>query len=103
MRSCSRSSGALWVSASREREMDLQRTGKRALVTGGSRGLGRAIARVLAGEGVDVALVARDAEALERTASELATESGRLVVPVACDTGSDAAVAAMVAEAVARL
>ena len=41
--------------------MDLQLTGKRAVITGGSRGIGLAVARALVGEGADVALVARDA------------------------------------------
>jgi NAD(P)-dependent dehydrogenase (short-subunit alcohol dehydrogenase family) len=63
--------------------MDLQLKGKRALVTGGSRGIGKAIARVLAQEGVDVALLARSPETLHAAAAELATQTGRKVVGVA--------------------
>ena len=44
--------------------MDLELTGKRAIVTGGSRGIGLAVARALAAEGSHVALVARDAAVL---------------------------------------
>jgi 3-oxoacyl-[acyl-carrier protein] reductase len=40
--------------------MDLELKGKRALVTGGSRGIGLAIAHTLADEGADVAIAARD-------------------------------------------
>ena len=43
--------------------MDLQIAGKTALITGGSKGIGRATAEVLAGEGVNVILVARIAAA----------------------------------------
>ena len=45
--------------------------GKVALITGASRGLGKAMALALAGEGAAIALVARDREALERTAEEV--------------------------------
>jgi NAD(P)-dependent dehydrogenase (short-subunit alcohol dehydrogenase family) len=83
--------------------VDLELAGRRAIVTGGSRGIGRAIARALAAEGADVALVARDAAALERAAGELAAESGRRVIAIPADTGSDEAVAAMVARVVDEL
>jgi NAD(P)-dependent dehydrogenase (short-subunit alcohol dehydrogenase family) len=83
--------------------VDLELTGRRALVTGGSRGIGLAVARTLAAEGADVALVARGAEALRAAASELAAASGRHVIAVPADTGDDASVAAMVAEVDAQL
>lgn len=60
--------------------MDLALSGRRAVVTGGTRGIGKAIARALAAEGCDVGLVARHEVALEATAAELAGESGRRVV-----------------------
>jgi Tropinone reductase 1 len=50
--------------------------GQLALVTGGSAGIGRAIARELLGFGADVLIVARDAAALERARDELADEAG---------------------------
>jgi short-subunit dehydrogenase len=51
--------------------MDLELRGKRAIVTGGSRGIGKAIARQLAEEGVDVVISARGKGQLEATAAEL--------------------------------
>ena len=79
--------------------MNLDLTGKTAIVTGGSRGIGKAIARELAGEGVDVAIVARSIGPLEQAAAELAEETGRRIVPIMADTGSDASVKAMVEQA----
>jgi NAD(P)-dependent dehydrogenase (short-subunit alcohol dehydrogenase family) len=83
--------------------MDLQLLGRRALVTGGSRGIGKAIARALAQEGCDVALLARGEEVLRTAAAELATESGRRVIGVRADTRSDEQVRDAVASATAQL
>jgi NAD(P)-dependent dehydrogenase (short-subunit alcohol dehydrogenase family) len=83
--------------------MDLQLEGKRALVTGGSRGIGKAIARVLAEEGADVALLARDAQRLAQAAAELSSATGRRVVGVSGDTTSDEQVHRAVAEAARQL
>jgi NAD(P)-dependent dehydrogenase (short-subunit alcohol dehydrogenase family) len=79
--------------------MDLQLAGRRALVTGGSRGIGLAIATGLAAEGVDVALAARDRHRVEQAAAALAAASGQRVIALTVDTGDDASVAAMVASA----
>ena len=83
--------------------MDLELSGKTAIVTGGSRGIGKAIARELASEGVDVAIVARDREALEATARELAQDTGQRIVPIPADTGDEESVGAMVRRAVESL
>ena len=83
--------------------MDLELDGKTAIVTGGSRGIGKAIARELAREGVDVAIAARDRERLEVSASELADEIGRRIVPITVETGDSASVKAMASEAASAL
>ena len=83
--------------------MDLGLQGKRAIVTGGSLGIGKAIARELAREGVDVAIVARTKDTLEAAAKELAAETGRRVIPLVADVTSKAQVDAMVAQAAAQL
>jgi NAD(P)-dependent dehydrogenase (short-subunit alcohol dehydrogenase family) len=81
--------------------MDLELRDKIAIVTGGSRGIGKAIALALAREGASVALVARDAAALEAAATEIAAATGRPVKGFSADTGDDAAVKSMVAGALA--
>ncbi|MDH4059257.1 MAG: SDR family NAD(P)-dependent oxidoreductase, partial [Aquincola sp.] len=83
--------------------MDLELSARRALVTGGSRGIGKAIAFALAQEGADVALLARNAPVLEAAAAEIAAATGRRVVGVSADTTSDDAVRAAVAAAVRLL
>ena len=83
--------------------MDLELSGCCALVTGGSRGIGLAAARVLAAEGADVALLARTREPLERAALELRAQSGQRVVSVVADTGEDESVLAAVRSVVEQL
>jgi NAD(P)-dependent dehydrogenase (short-subunit alcohol dehydrogenase family) len=83
--------------------MELGLQGKHAIVTGGSRGIGKAIARELAREGVDLAIVARAREPLEATARELETETGRRIIPLVADVTSKAQVDGMVAQAAERL
>lgn len=77
--------------------MDLQLAGKVAVVTGGSRGIGKSAAVALAREGVDIAVVSRDPEIGARACGEIAGATGREVRFFAADTGSDAEVQAAVA------
>ena len=72
--------------------MDLHLNGTRAVVTGGSRGIGLAVARGLLAEGAKVAIVARHEERLRAAAADLTGEV--LVAPA--DTTDDASVRAMV-------
>ena len=64
--------------------MDLNLAGRRAVVTGGSKGIGLAIAQELAGEGADVAICARSAEGVE-AGGALLRQSGRTVHAQVCD------------------
>ncbi|HUY56346.1 MAG TPA: SDR family oxidoreductase [Candidatus Micrarchaeaceae archaeon] len=63
--------------------MDLHLQGRRAVVTGGSKGIGAAIAQELVGEGAAVAICSRNHEELEATAAQLRQGGGRVVSMVA--------------------
>ena len=80
--------------------MDLRLDGKVAVVTGGSLGIGRAVAQALAGEGVRVAIVARSAGPLEQAAREITGETGVDVLAVPADVSSTEQVEAAVEKVV---
>lgn len=80
--------------------MDLKLDGKVAVVTGGSLGIGRAVAQALAGEGVRVAIVARSAGPLEQAAREITGETGVDVLAVPADVSSTEQVEAAVEKVV---
>jgi len=75
--------------------MDLQLAGKRVLITGGSKGIGQAVAELLAAEGCDLRLVARDGAALEQIATALRTRFPVNVETMAADLSTDATVRAV--------
>ena len=83
--------------------MELELAGKRALVTGGSRGIGKAIARVLAGEGARVAIAARDAARLTAAAADLQALTGGDIATFQFEAGDDDSVRDMVAAAARSL
>jgi len=83
--------------------VDLQLTGRRALVTGGSRGIGKAVAAALLAEGAEVAIAARDPARLAQAAADLGAAAGRAVPAFGTDTGDDASVRELAAAARDRL
>jgi NAD(P)-dependent dehydrogenase (short-subunit alcohol dehydrogenase family) len=82
--------------------MDLQLEGKRAIVAGGSKGIGLAIVSALAREGADVVIAARGADVADVAAS-VAHDTGRRVIGIRTDTSDDESVLRLVASAVEQL
>ena len=83
--------------------MDLELAGKRAIVTGGSRGIGKAIARALLAEGVRVVISGRDAATAQAAAADLARATGGEVHALLADTRDDKQVDELVAGTVELL
>ena len=81
--------------------VDLSLEGKVAIITGGSKGIGRAIALAFAEHGADVAIAARGTEALERTRKEIET-TGRKALAVQTDVGIDEDVQRLYRETISR-
>ncbi|MBK9081754.1 MAG: SDR family oxidoreductase [Rhizobiales bacterium] len=77
--------------------MDLGLKGRKAIVCGSSRGLGRACAEALAEAGASVVVNGRDAARLEAAAKDIAARTGARVVPVAADVSTEAGRAALLA------
>lgn len=82
--------------------MDLGLSGKVAVVTGGSEGIGRATANSLGREGAAVVICARRAAILEQTARDLAEDTGAEIVPVAADVTQTSQVEQVIQTAVDR-
>jgi 3-oxoacyl-[acyl-carrier protein] reductase len=78
--------------------MDLHLKGKRALVTGGSRGIGYGVAKALAAEGCDLHLASRNAESLEAARKRLQDAHGVKITTHACDLGRAEAVTQLARE-----
>ena len=77
-------------------------TGKVAVVTGGSRGIGRAIVQTLAEAGADVVIASRKLDACEAAAEQVRTSTGRRAVAIACHVGRWGDCDRLIAETLAR-
>src|SRR5215469_5648059 len=90
------------IDSQRSRVMNIDLAGKKAIVTGGSRGIGRAIALAFARAGAHVSICARGAEALEAARAEIATN--RVTAhAAACNLADGEAVARYIADAAEAL
>jgi 3-oxoacyl-[acyl-carrier protein] reductase len=83
--------------------MAVELTGKAAVVTGGSKGIGLAIARDLARAGAGVVITARNEDEVKRAADELSAETGGRVVGIRCDQREHRQVREMVEATVREL
>ena len=83
--------------------MDLGLRGKTALITGGSKGIGRACAEALAAEGCRVAIAARDPAGLAAAATRVRARAGAEVHTIAADLSSLAGIESTVADAARQL
>jgi 3-oxoacyl-[acyl-carrier protein] reductase len=83
--------------------MDLGLKGKTALVTGGSKGIGRAVARSLAAEGARVMICSRDADILKQAATDVERATGGHVETISADLSRHAEVVRVAKDAVTRL
>lgn len=83
--------------------MELGLLNKRAIITGGSKGIGFATALLLAQEGAQVAIVARNPEHLQAAAARIEKETGQLPLAIAADVSKEADVRRAVAEAVQHM
>lgn len=77
-------------------------TGKVAIVTGGSRGIGRAIAQTLAEAGADVVIASRKLDACEKAAAEIRESTGTNPAAIACHVGKWADCDRLIDETIAR-
>ena len=83
--------------------MDLKLAGKCAVVTGGSRGIGKAIALNLASEGVNVAIAARNQKRLDDSVTEISKATGSKVIGIQCETTNEASVSSLMEKVVLEL
>ena len=83
--------------------MEISLSGRTALITGGSKGLGLAMATRMAASGADVAILARDGAALEQARTTIAATAAGRVEAIVCDVSQAAAVEAGFAAVMERL